>query len=316
MFRLRVARNVAEIESLGSAWDSLMNPRLTLFQKHRWNLLAASIFGAREEPYFIFAENDNGAAILPSVIQLQSGTISFAGETLFDYRDYLAIGDPAPLNAAWHKLALLDLPLSITAIRGSEDPVWHPWTRHFFSRAPRLLRSEMTSEQLVLGHTRAFNRLRKLERMGLRITQYDGDAPIVAQIYRMRRAQSTPSGLFHDPLRGEFMVAACRAEGSSCEVFALEHGSTLAAALVTFCDGEWRRCYTIFYDHGWARFSPGVSLLFEVARRSLEQGLNVDLMTGQQPYKMRVAQNAQDLFRVNASASDLREAFRLVAVAA
>jgi len=64
-----VARSVGEIETLGSVWDSLMNPELSLFQSHRWNLLAAKFFGEREEPHFVFAENDNGAAILPAVIQ-------------------------------------------------------------------------------------------------------------------------------------------------------------------------------------------------------------------------------------------------------
>ena len=316
MIRLRVARNVAEIESLGSVWDSLMTPELTMFQSHRWNLLAASMFAEREEPRFICAESDNGTAILPAVVQLQSGTLGFAGETLFDYRDYLAGGDSAPLDAAWQKLASLNLPISVTAVCRSDDRIWQRLPKDFFSRAPRLLRSETTSEGLVRDHPRAFSRLRKLKRMGLRITQCKGDSSIVSEIYRLRREQSTPSGLFHDPLRCDFMVAVCRAEGSRCEVFALEHGSTLAAALVSFRDVEWRRCYTIFYDHRWARFSPGVCLLFEVARRSLEQGLNVDLMTGEQPYKMRVAQSVKDLFKVSASAADMRNAFASVAVAA
>lgn len=286
-----------------------MTPELTMFQSHRWNSLAASTFGEREEPYFIFAEDDNGAAILPAVIQLDSRTISFAGETLFDYRDFLAAGDPGVVTAAWQELASLNLPICVTAIRRGEDPIWQRLPKQFFSRAPRVHRREITSEQLVESHSRAFSRLRKLERMGLRITQYAGDSQIVPEIYRLRRAQSTPAGLFHDPLRCDFMIATCRAEGSECEVFALEHGPTLAAALVTFRDCEWRRCYTIFYDQRWARFSPGVSLLFEVTRRSLEQGMNVDLMTGEQPYKMRLAQSAQDLFRVVASAAEMREFF-------
>ena len=68
-------------------------------------------------------------------------------------------------------------------------------------------------------------------------------------------------------------------------------------------------CYTIFYDRGWARFSPGTSLLFEVVRRSLEQGISVDLMTGEQPYKMRMAESTQDLFKVSASVSEMHKLF-------
>jgi CelD/BcsL family acetyltransferase involved in cellulose biosynthesis len=104
-------------------------------------------------------------------------------------------------------------------------------------------------------------------------------------------------------------VAACRQEGSRCEIFTLEHGSSLAAALVTFRDEEVRRFYTIYYDHAWRRFSPGISLLFEVSRRTLEQRLSFDLMTGEQAYKMRIANGALDLFEVRASALELREAF-------
>src|SRR5437868_8469954 len=293
LLKMRVASTAAEIETLRSVWDSLMSPNLSLFQSHRWNLLAAKTFGEREQPYFIFAEDDNGAAILPLAIDSRSRSLTFAGECLFDYRDYLAVGDPAPLCVAWQRLASFNLPLSITAICRPQERVWERFPKTLFSRAPRLRKSEMTSDQLARNHPRAFSRLRKLERMGLRIRQYSGDSPIVSGIYRLRTAQSSANELFHDPRRAEFMIAACNTEASRCEIFALEHGSTLAAALVTFRDADWRRFYTIFYDRQWARFSPGVSLLFEIARRSLEQGINVDLMTGEQPYKMRVAQSAQ-----------------------
>lgn len=309
MLRVSVARSVCEIETLGSAWDSLMNPELSLFQSHRWNLLAATFFGEREEPHFIFAQDDNGAAILPAVIQTQSRTISFAGESLFDYRDYLAVGDHAPLMAAWQKLAASNLPLSITALSRIKDHIWERMPKTFFSRAPRLKRAQVTADRFVQDHSRAFSRVRKLERMGLRTKQYSGDSAIARDIYRLRTTGSNAAELFHDSLRAEFMVAACRSEGSNCEIFALEDANSLAAALVTFRDAHWRRCYTIFYDRRWARLSPGTSLLFEVVRRSLEQGISVDLMTGEQPYKMRMAQSTQDLFKVSASSSEMRKLF-------
>ena len=309
MLRVSVARSVREIETLGSAWDSLMNPELSLFQSHRWNLLAATFFGEREEPHFIFAEDDNGAAILPAVIQTRSRTISFAGESLFDYRDYLAVGDHAPLMAAWQKLAASNLPLSISAISRIQDHIWERMPKTFFSRAPRLNTAHITAERFVQDHSRAFSRVRKLERMGLRSTQYSGDSRIARDIYRLRTTGSNAAELFHDTLRAEFMVAVCCNKGSNCEIFALEDANTLAAALVTFRDADWRRCYTIFYDRRWARFSPGTSLLFEIVRRSLEQGISVDLMTGEQPYKMRMAQSTQDLFKVSASSSEMRKLF-------
>ena len=278
-----------------------------MFQSFRWNRLAAKIFGGREEPHFILAESDSGAAILPAVIDLQSKTIGFAGERLFDYRDYLSVGDADLLLRAWQHLTELDLPLSITAIKRLDSPVWSRLPKNPFSCAPQLMNYEITAESFAKKHPRAFSRLRKLQRMGYRLEAYSGSSPIVCEVYERRSKQCGDGELFHDPTRIEFMVAICRQMGSACEVFTLERDSVLAAALVTFRDGNFRRFYTTYYDHEWARYSPGVTLLFEITRRSLEHGLDFDLMTGEQSYKMRIASTVQPLFRVHASAQQMRD---------
>lgn len=302
-----MARSAAEITELSSVWDTLLSRDATLFQSYRWNRLAAQVFADREKPCFVLAEDDNGAAIIPAVIEQHSRSISFAGECLFDYRDYLARGDQVALIRAWLELVAVNLPMSITAICRTDGPIWERMPKAFFSRAPRLENRSISSEEFVHKHSRAFSRLRKLERMGLSVRQYSGESPVVRCIYEWRAQRSLEGELFHDPRRVEFMIAACREEGSRCEVFTLEHGSTLAAALVTFRDGAFRRFYTIYYDHAWGRYSPGISLMFEISRRSLEEGLSFDLMTGEQAYKTRIAQTEQDLFRVNASATELRD---------
>lgn len=308
MLRLNLARGIGEIERLGPAWDSLFSSQLTIFQSHRWNLLAARCFAAREAPYFVFGEGDSGAAIVPAVVR-ESGIMGLAGESLFDYRDYLSRGDEAPLREAWKKISAAGLPLEITAVRRPHAAVWNLLPKHHFSRAPRLSCAGLTSELFLHRHPRAFSRLRKFERMGLAICEYSGDSRMVSHVYRSRGQQSAPGELFHDPLRVDFMIALCRAEGKGCEVFTLEHGSTVAAALVTFRDDHCRRFYTTYYDHAWSRYSPGVTLLFEISRRSIEQGLDFDFMTGEQGYKMRIAQDAQELYRVRASSEELRAAF-------
>jgi hypothetical protein len=187
--------------------------------------------------------------------------------------------------------------------------VWNRLPAQHFSRAPRLNCAGWTADRFAHSHSRAFSRLRKLERMGLAVCEYSGDSRVVPHIYRSRSRQSAPGEIFHDPVRVEFMIEACRAEGKNCEVFTVEHGSTVAAALVTFRDGNCRRFYTTYYDHAWARYSPGVTLLFEVSRRSIAQGLDFDFMTGEQGYKMRIAQEADDLYRVRASSKELQAAF-------
>ena len=309
MLRLKVARSAAEIDELRSAWDSMVAPDLSLFQSFRWNRLAAEQFASRETPYFIFVENDNGAAIVPAIINTKSGELGIAGEHLFDYRDYLAIGDCHPLERAWQHLASLNLPISVAGICRPEAAIWSRLPKTFFSRAPKLSSQEITPEEFLASHSRAFSRLRKLERLGLAIRQYSGQAPIVREIYERRARESTGNELFRDPLRVAFMIAVCREEASRCEVFTFEHGGTLAAALVTFRDQDFRRFYTTYYNRAWARYSPGVSLLFEISRRSLEQRLSFDLMTGEQGYKLRIARRAQDLFEVKAAAAELRTQF-------
>ena len=311
LFRLKVARSIGEIQELRPAWDSLHSlSTLSMFQSYLWNRKAAEIFADNEEPFFIFSQSDSGAAIIPAVIERHSKAIGLAGERLFDYRDYLAMGDPAPLIRAWHRLSELGLPMSVTAINRPQDAAWGRLPKTHFSDAPQLLHREVTPHDFTKKHARAFNRLRRLQRMGLRICQYSGDSPVVRHIYELRARQSENNELFRDPKRVDFMVAICREAGSQCEVFTLGHGgSTLAAALITFRDGNFRRCYTTYYDREWARYSPGVSLLFEVVRRSVDEGLNVDLMTGEQSYKIRIASAAQKLFQVNATAAEVSEAF-------
>lgn len=277
-----------------------------MFQSYRWNRMAADIFADREAPYFILAESDSGAAIVPAIINLESKTIGFAGERLFDYRDYLAVGDVHPLLRAWRHLGKMNLPMSITAINRPDATIWNQLPRTLFSRAPQLMNHEISAENFAKSHPRAFSRLRRLERMGLRFEQYSGSSAVVRQIYERRARQFDDGELFRDPKRVEFMVATCREMDNACDVFTLEDGSTLVSALVTFRDGNFRRLYTTYYDREWARYSPGVGLMFEIACHSLEEGLNVDLMTGEQPYKVRIASNAQPLFRVNATSKQMR----------
>jgi CelD/BcsL family acetyltransferase involved in cellulose biosynthesis len=309
LFRLKVARSAGEIDELRSAWAWLHSSKLTMFQSYLWNRLAADVFAGRQQPYFVFAESDNGTAIIPAIIDTDTKTLALAGERLFDYRDYLAVGDSEALKRAWQHLAALNLPISITAINRPDGLIWKSLPKTRFSGAPQLMNHEIAPEDFARNHARAFSRLRKLERMGFQLQQCPGGSPVVRRIYESRAYQRNGDELFRDSHRLEFMAAIAREMGSCCEVFTLERAGRLAAALVTFRDGNFRRFYTTYYDQDWARYSPGSSLLFEIARRTLEHGLSLDLMTGEQSYKMRIAPTAQPLFQVNASAGQLRQLF-------
>ena len=309
MIRTKVARSAAEMESLRSAWNSLWNPELTLFQSYRWNVLAAKIFAQREEPYVVFAESDSGVALLPAAINHQERYISFLGETLFDYRDYLAQGETEVLQATWAALAALELPFRIVALRRPNAPVWNELPKSAYSGAPYLLSSSMTAEEFSAKHTRKGSRLRRLFRMDVELHTYTGqDVKLLEEIYRCKGAQNGAGALFTDPLRRDFMCTIAQAEGSICEIFTFEKANRIIGALVTFRDGSYRRLYTTYYDHAWARYSPGIELIFETTRRSLQERLDLDFMTGEQGYKMRIATAVAPLYRVEVSAEQLRQA--------
>lgn len=292
--RVKIARSAAELEQLRSPWEALLtaSPH-TLFQCFDWNLLAAQIFTGYEQPYVVFTEDENGAAIIPACIRTKTNTISLLGEELFDYRDYLASGDQAALAAAWEKLAELELPFEVTALRGEETCArWHGMKTHFFCHAPGATPGRPPAPKNMLA-------LRRLLRQGAAVEQRAPDRELVTWLYEQKGRQGAPN-LFAAPLRREFMRAAVQLPCSRCEIFTLDLEGNILAALVTFRDGECRRFYTTYFDDRWARSSPGFALLCEVSQRTLADNLAYDFMTGEQEYKQRLASELTPLYRIPA----------------
>lgn len=290
------------MDRLRPVWDHLYHGcgANTLFQTFSWNLLAASLFSSREEPYVVFLESDAGQALIPGAIADHGFTL--LGEALFDYRDVLACGDPAVLRLAWQEVAALGLPVFFAGLRGEERRrAWQEFMPQPFVSAPCVLARETSAEQLAAAHCRIGSRWRKLLREEVKFRHEPRPTPeLLRRIYQLK-AEQAPASLFRDSTRINFLVAAAESGPAPCDVYTLTQGATLVAALVTFRDRDTRRFYTTYYDHSWARFSPGMALLFEATRLSLEQGLNCDYMTGEQPHKTRLATSHMPLFRVECS---------------
>jgi CelD/BcsL family acetyltransferase involved in cellulose biosynthesis len=89
------------------------------------------------------------------------------------------------------------------------------------------------------------------------------------------------------------------------EIFTLQYGGTVAAAVVTLRDGRWRRFYTGWFAAEYEKHSPALALIYEITRQSLADGLDCDYMTGEQPYKMRLATNLVPLYRALATSDEL-----------
>src|SRR5579859_4896490 len=107
--RITVATSAAEMEPLGPLWRELCSQTTdkTIFQSYEWNLLAARIFSAREQPAIVAAVSDSGAAIIPACTT--SNGLKIIGEELFDYPAMLHTGDSSAAIRAWEKLASLGL---------------------------------------------------------------------------------------------------------------------------------------------------------------------------------------------------------------
>jgi hypothetical protein len=246
-------------------------------------------------------------AIIPAV--RRGRELGLIGETLFDYRDVLSAGDPQVLEAAWRELARLGLPLEVTALRGQKvRRSWQSLEPTEFCNAPTTRRRDLTSEQFVAAHWKAAKASRRLAHNGFRLVRQEDELrPIAEWVYRRKAEWSGNSeNLFRDQQRQDLMIHIVCSGAAHCTTWSyLTDDDDIAAALVTFQKGSIRHFYTIHHDHRWEKFSPGQVLIFDVTRESLAEGLDVDFMTGEYPYKNRLATGMVPLFRVAVGAGQL-----------
>jgi len=293
------------MERLRPAWEALSRGvTRSIFQDFAWNHLAARVFADREAPFVVYSENSNGAALIPAAICRDGTLIVLLGETLFDYRTVLTHGDPSALAAAWQEIGNLRQQLWVSSLPEDWRGSWHDWEPRPFSAAPALLRRFCSSDAFAHQHPGIRRSWRRLQEREVKLERYSGaDTAITRQILqcKARQLRNDPNNLFADCRRIEFLTAAFALDPGSADIFTLERGSQLVAALITLRDRHVRRFYTTYHDVRWGRFSPGVVLLYEVTRQSLAEGLDCDYMTGTQPHKMRLANTTVRLYRVDAT---------------
>jgi len=323
VIRTRIIQSAGEFHSVRSLWEQLARDA-TIFQSFCWSELAASCFARREQPHVICCESDSGVALIPAAIR-RDGSTSLLGEKLFDYRDVLHAGDEAVLSQAWQRLCELNRPFKLTALRGEEShKLWRGAQPQPFAHAPCVRSFDIGAmitpggaspiscrDKFLSMHPRLGRHTRRIAKQGVTFRQHAGsERELVRFVFDTKGKQATPSeNLFQDRVRREFMVRIAAEAGSRCEVYTYETNSELVAALVAFRDDAVRYCYTIYFDPRWSGFSPGQLLLFEVAARSLAEGLDCDFMTGEYPYKNRVATARVPLFTVEAEAGALAGIF-------
>jgi CelD/BcsL family acetyltransferase involved in cellulose biosynthesis len=306
--KITVCRSAEEMLRMRPLWELLYEAGdYTVFQSFDLNLLAASRFAEREEPYVVCAESSGGAAIVPAAVRHREGTIRLLGEELFDYRTLLHIGDDLVLWAALGALAEVGRSMEIVAMReGDRGSVIDELELLPFAAAPGVRCGELSAEEFAAAHNRLGRNLRRMERLGFTVRSYDGaNAQLVRWIYQEKAGQSA-SSLFHDGARIEFMVSAAGLMPGVFEIFTLEkNGTEIAAAVVTLRECGCRRFYTGWFAPAYEKHSPALALIFEITRQSLADGLDCDYMTGEQPYKLRLATKSVALYRVRATTDEL-----------
>jgi len=310
--RINIARSSSEMDRIAPLWNELLQRQAhTIFQRFSWNRLAAETFRDHVTPHVVWMESKSGAAIIPAAINRASGEIELLGEALFDYRDVLHAGDGEVLHLVWQQMAASGRGLRVVLV---EDPAarerWKDFPMSVFARAPYVDRARVDENTFRQAHPRLGRQMRRLNRLGISFRSYAGEnSAVVRRLYECKRRHfAARDNLFLDQRRCDFMVAAAALEESCCDVFTMEKGDgALVAGLVSFRDGDVRRCYTIYFHPEWAHYSPGMTLLYEVTARSLAQKLSCDYMTGDYPYKMRLANSARRLYKVEVSARELAE---------
>jgi hypothetical protein len=249
----------------------------------------------------ISIETESSEAIIPAAVRKAPKTISLLGEELFDYREVLSIGDGQALRKAWQELAKLGLPFEAKALRGEPNEHWRGFSITDFSGAP-FVRHDASRHD----HPRSRFRLNEILSRGCRLQSRQCELADVGTMYRLKAAQDSRC-LFLDPLRIEMVEQMVAAYPKRWGLLTLTDGEELVAAGLSFQDKEWRRFYGTYYDHRWAKFSPGIALANRLVENTMQEQMHLDLMTGEQPYKLRLAEATVPLFRVSASAVQLAE---------
>ena len=308
MLKVECLRSAHELDRLKSRWQWLESQgAYTLFQGYELNRLAADWFAQRECPHVIVVESGSGMAIIPAVRRERE--LGLIGETLFDYRDVLSAGNGEVLEEAWRELAKLGMKLEVTALRGMQTfDRWESLGPKAFCNAPTTRRCDLSSDEFVARHKKAAKASRRLARRGLRLIRREhGFERLVEWVYRRKTEwRGAGENLFLDRRRQDFMCQIIQSNVIDCNTWSYEtDDGQIAAVLVTFDHGSARHFYTIHHDPMWERLSPGQVMIFDVTRETLTDGMDVDFMTGEYPYKNRLATTMVPLFRVEASAQQM-----------
>jgi hypothetical protein len=251
---------------------------------------------------------------LPMEVKAVRGTRSWAEMRPFAGAPYLPVDTPLKRNKSLERnLRLLAERGRVLIATGTASPQglkpaffledYHPAEAGCspgHATAPAI-NDEQRSDWEGIGILRSAQDDSSKEQIFLRARNDKSDlSGIVRRMYELKARQEGGS-LFRDPLRIE--AAVRMAASATTEMFMMERDDELVAAVLTFIDRDVCRFYGTYYDERWAAYSPGVSLLYRVIQQAQARELDFDLMTGEQPYKMRFASEVVPLYTAHVPAA-------------
>ena len=135
-----------------------------------------------------------------------------------------------------------------------------------------------------------------------RLVTYREAGPALEGFFELhRRSKGSKGSFMTDRMEGMFTDLLA---GEGWRLDALYgDGPQMAAAVIGYADRSGYYLYNSAYDPGLRRTSPGVVLLAEMIRASIEAGMEVfDFLKGEEKYKFRLGARFRPLFLVEGAA--------------
>lgn len=227
------------------------------------------------------------------------------GAGMFDYCDAIGAPSVAALRAA------AEVPREVPGLRA--DSSWAAAWRALAPDwgAPRhcapFLAAGLGAEELDCRHPKAAERLRRIARQGAWGAVTDPSSRAALLEWLLRQKQERMQALGRDNVLGAPEAAWLRRMVARYPQFAElwrgEIGGRCAAGFLTWRGTGVRYGYLLAFAPEFARFSPGVLLLYHVLRECQREGREMDFLTGDQPFKLRFAAGRRDLFHLRLPAA-------------
>lgn len=281
---------------LAAAWQAAAAAgNGTVFQEFAFARHWAQVF-SREVELRVWVQ---AAPPLVVPLALRHHRLEMAGEGLFDYLDL--IGPPADgaqpaaeavARWAWSEACFTGVPATSphTGFWNALGALPQP-----FAAAP----CRAAGTPLHGEHQRLAARWHKA-RVVLRLATGPGDRRhLLAWLldHKARALAGSDQRSVLGNLEQRWLAAMVQHEPQLSELWALERAGETLAALLCWRNRAVRYGYTLSYDQHAAELSPGILLLFAVLNQTMNEGCSFNLLTGEQPYKLRFATHRDPLLR-------------------